>query len=342
MARKVTVQPSGNAFEVPEGDTILAAALNAGFHLPYGCRNGACGSCKGKLVAGEIDFGKYQHTALSEDERAAGYALFCVAKPLTDVTIESREIGAVKDIVVKKLPCRVNKIERVTDDVVILHLKLPATERLQFLAGQYIEFILKDGTRRSFSMANAPHDDEFLQLHVRHVPGGSFTEHVFKTMKERDILRFEGPLGSFFLHESEKPIVFVASGTGFAPIKAIIESAFKKGIERPMALYWGARRPKDLYLDGLPRQWAAEAPERFKYIPVISDALPEDQWTGRTGFVHRAAMADLPDLSGVQVYACGVPIMVDSARRDFTHECKLPIDEFFADSFTTQADLAAG
>jgi len=342
MARKVTVQPSGNVFDVPEGDTILVAGLAAGFHLPYGCRNGACGSCKGKLVAGEIDYGKYQHTALSEDERAAGYALFCVAKPLTDVTIESREIGAVKDLVVKKLPCRVNKLERVADDVMLVHLKLPANERLQFLAGQYIEFILKDGARRSFSMANPPHDDEFLQIHVRHVPGGSFTEHVFKTMKERDILRFEGPLGSFFLHESEKPIVFVASGTGFAPIKAIIESAAQHGIERPMTLYWGARRPKDLYLDELPRRWAAERPSQFKYVPVISDALPEDQWTGRAGFVHRAVMDDFADLSGVQVYACGVPIMVESARRDFTHERKLPIDEFFADSFTTQADLAAG
>ncbi|HTO48357.1 MAG TPA: CDP-6-deoxy-delta-3,4-glucoseen reductase [Burkholderiales bacterium] len=342
MAHQVTVQPSGNTFTVPEGDTILAAALNEGFHLPYGCRNGACGSCKGKLVAGAIDYGKYQHTALSADERAAGYALFCVAKPLSDVTIESREIGAVKDIVVRKLPCRVHRIERVTDDVVILQLKLPANERLQFLAGQYIEFILKEGARRSFSMANAPHEDEFLQLHVRHVPGGSFTDHVFNTMKERDILRFEGPLGSFFLHESEKPIVFVASGTGFAPIKAIIESAFKHNVGRPMTLYWGGRRPQDLYLDALAREWAAEYPALFDYVPVISDALPEDGWTGRTGFVHRAVMADMPDLSGVQVYACGVPIMVESARRDFTHECGLPIDEFFADSFTTQADLAAG
>jgi CDP-4-dehydro-6-deoxyglucose reductase len=341
MAHQVTVQPSGHVFQVPEGDTILAAALNEGFHLPYGCRNGACGSCKGKVLSGEIDYGKHQKAALSDDERAAGYALFCQAKPLTDVVIESREIGAVKDIVVKKLPCRVHRLERVADDVVILYLKLPANERLQFLAGQYIEFILKDGARRSFSMANAPHDDEFLQLHVRHVPGGAFTDHVFKTMKERDILRFEGPLGSFFLHESAKPIVFVASGTGFAPIKAIIESAFKKGIERPMTLYWGARRPKDLYLDELPRKWAAEHPQQFSYVPVISEALPEDRWTGRTGFVHRAVMADLAVLSGYQVYACGVPIMVNSARRDFTHERALPIDEFFADSFTTQADLAA-
>ena len=341
MTHQVTVQPSGQVFQVPEGDAILASALNAGFHLPYGCRNGACGSCKGKLLAGEIDYGKYQKTALSDDERAAGYALFCVGKPLTDVVIESREIGAVKDIVVKKLPCRVHRMERVADDVMILYVKLPASERLQFLAGQYIEFLLKDGSRRSFSMANAPHDDELMQLHVRHVPGGAFTDHVFNTMKERDILRFEGPLGSFFLHESEKPIVFVASGTGFAPVKAIIESAFKKGVARPMRLYWGARRPKDLYLDELSRKWAA-GQAGFEYIPVISDALPEDEWTGRTGFVHRAVMEDLPDLSRHQVYACGVPIMVESARRDFTHACQLPIDEFFCDSFTTQADLAAG
>jgi CDP-4-dehydro-6-deoxyglucose reductase len=202
MTHQVTVQPSGHVFQVPEGETVLAAALNEGFHLPYGCRNGACGSCKGKLVAGRIDQGKYQHTALSEDERAAGYALFCVARPLSDLVIEVRSIGAVKDIPVKKLPCRVQRLERVAEDVMIAYLKLPANERLQFLAGQYIEFILKDGTRRSFSMANPPHDDEFLQLHIRHVPGGQFTDHVFGTMKERDILRFEGPLGSFFLRRA--------------------------------------------------------------------------------------------------------------------------------------------
>jgi CDP-4-dehydro-6-deoxyglucose reductase len=339
MTHQVTVQPSGHSFAVPEGETVLAAALSQGFHLPYGCRNGACGSCKGRLVAGAIDQGKYQPSALSEDERAAGYALFCVAQPLSDLTIEVRSIGAVKDIPVKKLPCRVQKVDRVADDVVIVHLKLPANERLQFLAGQYIEFILKDGARRSFSMANAPHDDEFLELHIRHVPGGQFTNHVFGTMKERDILRFEGPLGSFFLRESAKPVVFVASGTGFAPIKAILEDAFRKGIDRPMTLYWGARRPKDLYRDALAVRWAAEH-AGFKYVPVISEALPEDAWTGRTGFVHRAVMEDFADLSGHQVYTCGVPVMVESARRDFTHERKLPIDEFYADSFTTQADLA--
>jgi CDP-4-dehydro-6-deoxyglucose reductase len=217
----------------------------------------------------------------------------------------------------------------------VLHLKLPANEKLNFLAGQFIEFLLKDGSRRSFSLANAPHDAELLQLHVRHVAGGKFTDHVFAKMKERDILRFEGPLGTFFLREdSDKPIVFVASGTGFAPIKAVIEHMRHKGITRPMTLYWGGRRPKDLYMNELAQSWP------LKYVPVISEALPEDNWTGRTGFVHRAVMEDFPDLSGHQVYACGVPIMVDSARRDFTGVCRLPEEEFYADSFTTQADVA--
>jgi CDP-4-dehydro-6-deoxyglucose reductase len=336
----VTIQPSGHQFQVEDGEAVLAAALRQGFVLPYGCKNGACGSCKGKILSGSVDYGVYQHKALTDEERSQGKALFCQAKPLCDLVIEARTIGAVKDIPVKTLPCRVQKLERVADDVMILGLKLPANERLQFLPGQNLEFLLKDGSRRCFSMANAPHDDELIQLHVRHVPGGQFTDHVFGKMKERDILRFEGPHGTFFLREdSAKPIVFVASGTGFAPIKSIIEHALNKGIARPMTLYWGGRRPKDLYLHALASGWAQQG--KLTYVPVISDALPEDAWAGRTGFVHRAVMADFPDLSGHQVYACGVPIMVDSARRDFIAGCKLPEDEFYADSFTTQADLAA-
>ena len=337
---RVTLQPSGHQFEVEEGESILAAALRQGFVLPYGCRNGACGSCKGKILSGSVDYGVYQTKALPEAEKREGKALFCQAKPLSDLVLEARTVGAVKDIPIKTLPCRVQKIERLAEDVIVLYLKLPANERLQFLAGQYIEFLLRDGSRRSFSMANAPHDDELIQLHVRHVVGGQFTDHVFGKMKERDILRFEGPHGTFFLREdSTKPIVFVASGTGFAPIKSVIEHAFYKGVDRPITLYWGGRRPRDLYMNELPARWAAEH-ATFKYVPVISDALPEDHWSGRTGFVHRAVMQDLPDLSGYQVYACGVPVMVDAARRDFIAECGLPEEEFFADSFTTQADLA--
>jgi CDP-4-dehydro-6-deoxyglucose reductase len=340
MKHQVTIRNTGHQIVVQEGESVLQAALNAGLVLPYGCRDGACGSCKGKLIEGQIDYGRYSEKALSPAEREGGFALFCQAKPLSDVVIEAREVRKAGDIQVRKLPARVQTLERAADDAMILYLKLAANERLMFLPGQYIDILLKDGTRRSFSMANAPHDDEFVQLHVRHVPGGSFTDHVFKTMKERDILRFEGPFGTFFLREeSAKPIVFVASGTGFAPIKAVIEAAFKKSVSRPMTLYWGARRPKDLYLNGLPARWVAEH-AGFRYVPVISDALPEDSWQGRTGFVHRAVMEDLPDLSSYQVYACGVPIMVDSARRDFIQKCRLPESDFFADSFTTAADKA--
>ena len=337
----ITLRPSGLQFETEEGEAVLIAALRQGFVLPYGCKNGACGSCKAKILEGRVDYGVYQKKALSDFDREQGKALLCQAKPLSDLVIEARTIGAAKGIQIKTLPCRVQKMERLADDVIVLQLKLPANERLEFLAGQYLEFLLRDGSRRSFSMANPPHAGELLELHVRHVAGGQFTDHVFGKMKERDILRFEGPLGTFFLREeSDKPVVFVASGTGFAPIKAILEHAFQAAIARPMTLYWGGRRPKDLYLDALPRRWAAEH-ANFKYVPVISDALPEDDWRGRTGFVHRAVMEDFPDLSAVQVYACGVPVMVDAARRDFTTLCRLPEEEFFADSFTTQADLAS-
>jgi CDP-4-dehydro-6-deoxyglucose reductase len=336
----VTVQPSGQQFEVEEGESVLAAALRQAIILPYGCKNGACGSCKGRIVSGSVDYGVYQKKALSDDERARGKALMCQAKPLGDLVIEARTVGAARGIQVKMLPCRVQKMERLADDVMLLQLKLPANERLEFLAGQFIEFLLRDGSRRSYSMANPPHAPELIELHVRHIAGGQFTDHVFGKMKERDILRFEGPLGTFFLREeSAKPLVFVASGTGFAPIKAVLEHMFETKIARPAVLYWGGRRPKDLYLNALPEKWAREQPG-FKYVPVISDGLPEDGWRGRTGFVHRAVMEDFPDLSGHQVYACGVPIMVDSARKDFTGKCGLPEDEFYADSFTTQADIA--
>ena len=331
----VTLQPSGQQFQVEDGEAVLAAALRQGFVLPYSCKNGVCGSCKGKILSGTVDYGVYQAKTLTDEDKAQGKALFCQAKPLTDLVLEARTLGAAKDIQIKKLPCRVQKMERLADDVMALHLKLPANEKLNFLAGQYIEFLLKDGGRRSFSMANPPHDAELIQLHVRHVAGGQFTDHVFNKMKERDILRCEGPLGTFFLREdSDKPIVFVASGTGFAPIKAVIEHALHKGIKRQMTLYWGGRRPKDLYMNDLATSWP------FRYVPVISNALPEDNWTGRTGFVHHAVMRDIPDLSRCQVYACGVPIMVESAKRDFIAKCKLPEEEFYADSFTTQADTA--
>ncbi|MFN0162388.1 MAG: CDP-6-deoxy-delta-3,4-glucoseen reductase [Burkholderiales bacterium] len=340
MSYQVTIQASGHQFEVKDGETVLQAALGAGFGIAYGCRNGACGSCKGKVIEGTVDYGRHAPSVLTDEEKARGNALFCCAKPLSALLIEAREVGGAGEMQPRILPSRVQSIARPAPDVAVISLKLPAHERLQFKAGQYIEFLLKEGKRRSYSMANAPHDDEFVQLHVRHMPGGHFTEHVFGKMKERDILRIEGPFGSFFLREeSDKPMVFVASGTGFAPIKAVIEHALYRDIKRPMTLYWGGRRPQDIYMMDLARRWEATV-EGFRFVPVVSDALPEDDWQGRTGFVHLAALADFPDLSGHQVYACGAPIVVDSARRDFVAKAQLPDEEFFADSFTTEADLA--
>ena len=337
---KITLSPDGQTFDVEADESILTAALRAGLILPYGCKNGACGSCKGDILSGSVDYGVYQEKSLTAAEREQGKALFCQAKPLSDCTLKARLVGKVGDIQVKMMPGRIQTLEKVTDDVIVLHLKLPASQRLEFLAGQYLEFILKDGKRRSYSLANAPHVDEQVSLHIRHMPGGVFTDHVFAGMKERDILRFEGPLGSFFLREdSDKPIVLVASGTGFAPVKAIIEQAIHGKSGRPMTLYWGARRPGDLYMRALCEEWAATVPG-FRFVAVVSDALPEDAWQGRTGFVHQAVMADFPDLSTFQVYACGAPIVVDSAQRDFVARCNLPADEFYADAFTSQADVA--
>ncbi|MBI3145261.1 MAG: CDP-6-deoxy-delta-3,4-glucoseen reductase [Pseudogulbenkiania sp.] len=338
MTAQVKVLPSGHSFQVDDHETILEAALRHGIGLPYGCRDGACGACKGKVLEGEVCQDGYQEKALPEQERVQGFALFCCAKPQGDVTIEVREVTGLGDIPVKTLPCRVEKIEKL-HDVAVLKLKLPVSERLQFHAGQYIDILMKDGKRRSFSIANAPHDDAFLELHIRHQPGGSFSEYVFHQMKEREIMRFKGPLGSFFLREdSDKPIVFVASGTGFAPIKGIVEHALYSGITRPMVFYWGARTKADLYMAELAGQWQASNPN-FTFIPVLSEALPEDNWVGRSGFVHRAVLDDFDDLSGYQVYACGAPVMVEAAHRSFTRERGLPEEEFFSDAFFLSKDL---
>lgn len=335
MPHQVTIKPANHRFSVSGDETILDGALREGFNIAYGCRDGACGSCKGKVLEGRIEYGTYQASALSDADKKSGYALFCQSTPLTDVVIECREISALKDIQVRVLPCRVQKLEKLAPDVMMMRLKLPASERLQYLAGQYIDIITKSGLRRSLSLANAPHDDAVLQLHLRNY-GGPFSKFVFETLKEKDILRLEGPLGTFFLREdSNKPVVLLASGTGFAPIKAIIEHAIHVKLQRSVTLYWGCRTRADLYLHDLAERWARE--HGIRYIPVLSDATPDDHWTGRTGFVHRAVMEDFPDLSGHQVYACGAPIVIESALEDFPVHCKLPPDEFFSDAFTPSA-----
>jgi CDP-4-dehydro-6-deoxyglucose reductase len=341
MTFQITIKPSDHVFAAPADETVLESAMKADLLLPYGCRNGACGTCKGRILAGTVDYGPHQPATLTDAEKQAGLALFCCARPLSDLAIEVREVRRAGDIPIKRLPARIESIDKAAPDVAIVRLKLPASERLQFLAGQYLDFLLKDGHRRSFSIATAPHDDALLELHIRHIPGGRFTDPLFTSYKGREILRIEGPLGSFYLREeSDKPMIFVAGGTGFAPIKAMIEHALHHEVDRPMVLYWGVRSLADLYMPHLPSKWQQEHPG-FTFIPVLSEPKPEDAWSGRTGFVHQAVMDDFRDLSGYQVYACGAPAMIDAARRDFTGLRALPPHEFFADSFTYAAETEA-
>jgi CDP-4-dehydro-6-deoxyglucose reductase, E3 len=335
MSHRVTLKPSGHTYEVEEGKTILQAGLDAGHMLPYSCRAGVCRTCRGTVVEGKVDYGLAHETYLPQTDRDKGYALLCQAKPLSDLVVEVREVHGVRPRII---PCRVEKLDKPASDVAVITLRLPMNENFRFLAGQYVDMLLKDGKRRSYSLATKPDTGGVtaLEIHVRLTPGGLFTEHVFNKLKVRDLLRFEGPLGSFYLREeSEKPMILLASGTGFAPIRSIIETALEKKLEqkRPMTLYWGCRVKQDLYQLELAQSWVRPG---FKFVPVLSD----EKWDGRTGFVHRAVMEDFPDMSGMQVYACGAPIVVDSARRDFSLQCRLPVEEFYADSFITEAEKA--
>ncbi len=343
MSFNVTVLPSGRSFTASPDEALLAAAIRQGIGMPYGCKDGACGSCKCKKLAGTVTHGPHQLKALSYEEEAAGFILTCCGIAHSDLVLESRQVTDESAFLIKKMPSRVASLAKASHDVMVIRLQLPAADVFKYHAGQYVEFMLRNGDRRAYSMANAPHtqaETPQVELHIRHMPGGKFTDHIFSAMKEKEILRVEGPFGSFYLREdSDKPMVLLAAGTGFAPIKAIIEHMQFKGITRSAVLYWGGRRPADLYMDEWVRTKVSEMPS-LTYVPVISNALPEDAWTGRTGFVHKAVLEDFADLSGHQVYACGAPIVVDSARADYRALGALPEEEFFADAFTTEADKA--
>jgi CDP-4-dehydro-6-deoxyglucose reductase len=340
MSYQVHVEPSGREFTVENEESVLDAALRQGLQFPYSCRGGSCGACKGKLIEGAVTYPSGLPDALEPEAEARGEALFCQARPLGDLRIEVQELASVQDIEPRTYPCRIVKKEHLAHDVLRLYLKLPADRRMQFLAGQYIDFLLKDGRRRAFSLANPPHRDELLELHVRHVPGGEFTDYLFEQAREKAIMRIHGPLGQFYLRESsDRPIVFMAGGTGFAPVKAILEHAFAEGVTRPMHLYWGVRAKRDLYLNDLPLQWQNRY-ANFRYTPVLSAALPEDHWQGRTGWVHEAVLEDYPDLSGVDFYASGPPVMVDAGVASLpTHG--LDLSRYFSDAFVYAKDSPA-
>ncbi len=338
MSFTITLHPADQSFACGPGTDILRAGLASGVAMRYSCRSGVCRTCRGRLVSGQVDFGDVHPHYLSDEEKAQGHVHLCCARPLTDCSFEIEPFDP-HLVPARTLPVRVLRMERLAPDVMRLLLGTPPNEPLNWRAGQYLEIVLGDGLRRCYSMASAPRAGgrRQIELHIRHMPGGRFTDHVFGQLRERDLLRVEAPQGSFFLDaQSEKPVVMLASGTGFAPIQAMVEDSLAQGLRRPIDVYWGGRRRIDLYLDAQARQWAAEHPH-IRYVPVLSEAGDDPAWTGRTGFVHRAVLQDHPDLSRHQVYACGAPAMVDAARRDFG-EAGLPANQFFADAFISEAD----
>ncbi|WP_455201635.1 CDP-6-deoxy-delta-3,4-glucoseen reductase [Kaarinaea lacus] len=335
MSYHVKIQPSNLTLVVDEGESILSAALRQGVNLPYGCRSGNCGSCKSRVVEGEINYPVEQALALTEEEKQQGMALLCQAQPQSDLLIEAQVIPADEEVIVKKLPCRLTEKEQLCHDVIRLRLKLPVMEKFAYHAGQYIDILLPDGRRRSFSLANAPYINGSLELHVRHVDGGDFTSYVFDELEEKAILRVEGPHGQFYLREeSDRPIIFMAGGTGFAPIKSIIEYCITHQIERPMYLYWGVRAQEDLYMNELAELWASDF-EHINYIPVLSDPRQGDDSAIRTGFVHEAIIEDFPDMSQYDVYASGPPIMVYAGKEAF-EKCHLSMEHYYSDAFEFQ------
>jgi len=340
MSKTVTLAPSNKSFRVEDGETVLAAALRQGVHLPYGCRTGSCGTCRAHLTQGQSHYPDGPPLALTALEMRAGEALLCRAVPLTDLRVEAQEITAMANLRVKAMPCRVARLDKLAHDVMGVYLRLPAVERMQFLPGQYVDILMPDGHRRSFSLANPPHDDKLLELHVRNVPGGLFSKEVFTTLHEGTLLRIQGPLGTFFLREdSARPIVMVAGGTGYAPIQAMLRHVFENDRKRDVVFYWGARAARDLYADAKLKAWAgSEHP--FRYLPVLSEPMAEDRWQGRVGFVHDAVLHDFRDLSGHDIYLSGPPPMVQAARAAFPAHGADPL-HMYSDSFDFPAEVRA-
>jgi len=332
MSYQVTLKPSEHVFSVEENEFILDAALRQGIAFPYQCKTGSCATCLGKVVSGEVNYPDGLPLTIMEHEHEQGRAVFCVSVAKSDLELEVNEIDSNSDVQIKMLPARVNSLRRLADDVMEMTLKLPASEKMNFHAGQYIEFIMRDKSRRAFSVANSPSNEEYLELHLRQVPDGVFTNHVFDSMKEKAMVRIEGPFGNFYIRDtSNRPLLMVAGGTGFAPIKSILEKLIEEGDTRPIELYWGARAKADLYRADLAEKWAFQY-EHVNYIPVLSEAKDEDNWQGRTGFVHEVVAEDISNMSAYDVYMAGPPVMINAAKEKFSEQ-GLPVDQLYSDSF---------
>jgi len=335
-ALSLTIHPGNRTVPVRDGETLLDAGLRGAVALPFECRSGGCGACKATVLNGNVDPGVFQRHALSDAERGRGVVLLCCATAHSDVEVEYEDGAAAREQPLPVYPARVERLERLAHDVMLVALRLAEGRSITFSAGQYVNVILPDGGRRSYSFTVPGGTTDLVELHVRRVPGGRFSGHVFDQMKVGDPLRVEGPLGSFVLHEpSSRPLVFVAGATGFAPVKSLLEEAFRLGIERPLHLYWGVRKRRDLYLLELPGRWAREH-ANFRFVPVLSEPDADDEWTGRSGLVHEAILADFPDMTGLAVYACGSVQMVEAARPEFVAQ-GLDEDHCFSDAFSPQS-----
>jgi CDP-4-dehydro-6-deoxyglucose reductase len=334
---EVTLTPSGRTFTAAAGQTVLGAAIAAGVPIPYSCKNGMCRTCLGRVASGAIDPGDVSPETLGRDERQQGYALLCQARPLSDCTIEVT-LAATTAPLPQVFPARVARLE-IINDIAVVALRLPMNKSLRFEAGQYIDILLDGAQRRSYSIAStpAPAGVGEIELHIRHLPGGRFTDRLFGTMKVGDLLRLEAPLGTFVLRPGAGPAIFLAGSTGFAPVQAMVEDAIARGLHRQRRchVYWGVRRHADFYRSERLRGWTQRHPE-LRVVPVVQEA--HGQWSGRTGLPHAAVLDDFDDLSSAQVYACGPPAMVDAARRDFISLRGVPPDAFFSDAFLSQAD----
>lgn len=337
MTHCVTFVPGGHQISVEDDDGLMAEALRTGFRVPMGCRMGMCRTCICRVVSGDYDLGNAHTSYLTQEDRDAGLIMLCQAHAKSDLVVEIEEAPFLAEP--RKLPALVNKIERLSDNTMILRLRLPLHSNLMFAAGQFIDVLLPDGQRRSYSIANAPRAQGVIDvdLHIRHMRGGLFTDQLFGSSRERDKLQIEAPLGGFYLRESDKSLLFLATGTGYAPVRSIVLNELAIHPERKIVLYWGARTLGDLYLHQealeLSRQHA-----NFKYVPVLSRG--DANWAGECGHVQDIAARDLTDLSDWQVYSCGSPQMVRQARDILTDRCGLAEADYFADAFTSMADFA--
>src|SRR5258708_5543830 len=329
MRVRISLSRSDITFSAAPDQSLLDAALGASLNLPHSCKSGNCGSCRARLLQGEIHYPNGPPLGLSETEVADGFVLLCQARARSDLRIETYEITTPDLARIKRLPARIERALPLSHDVMGLFLKLPAAETFRFEAGQYIDIMLPGGRRRSFSIASPPHDSRLLELHVRKVQGGEFSAPLFDDEKQGALLTIEGPLGQFVYRDRpQAPMLLVGGGTGIAPLLSILRHVAENGIERDMRLYWGVRSERDLYA-------RAMLGTLLDYVPVLSEASPD--WQGRRGFVHEAVLDDIDDLGRYDVDAAGPPAMIAAVRREFGR-CGVAANRLFFDSFDYAPD----